>query len=110
MVFTGCLFGQNEAPIRVDVKVVNVLCTVYDSRHALVKDLTKAISKFVKMVRHARSAISRARRFAAHHRDVGGRERKRRSFLREGKDTAVGFFRSVLRRRIRPWSRAFRAL
>ena len=34
--------GQDpETPIRVDVDVVNVLCTVYDKRGALVKDLRK---------------------------------------------------------------------
>jgi VWFA-related protein len=46
-VVTSAAFGQavpaqdHPAPIRVDVNVVNVLCTVYDKHGALVKDLGK---------------------------------------------------------------------
>jgi VWFA-related protein len=38
----GCLgFQDQNTPIKVDVEVVNVLCTVYDNHGALVKDLRK---------------------------------------------------------------------
>lgn len=98
MVFTGCLFGQNEAPIRVDVKVVNVLCTVYDSRHALVKDLTKSDFEIredgkAREIRYFSRETNLPLTIAMLV-DVSGSVR---SFLREEKDTAVGFFRSVLR-------------
>src|SRR5260370_42204838 len=36
-----CLLVLAQEPIRVDVDVVNVLCTVYDRQGALVKDLKR---------------------------------------------------------------------
>ncbi len=39
---TAMIAAAQETPIKVDVDVVNVLCTVYDKRGALVQDLQKA--------------------------------------------------------------------
>ena len=79
--------------------MVNVLCTVYDSRRALVKDLAKDdfelredLEKFQEIRYFSRETdlpLTIAMLV-----DVSGSVR---SFLREEKDTAVGFFRDVLR-------------
>jgi VWFA-related protein len=86
------------AQIKVDVKVVNVLCTVYDSRGALVKDLGKDDFE----VRE--NGKTQPIRYFARDTDlpltismlvdVSGSVRK---FLQAEKDTAVEFFRQVLR-------------
>jgi VWFA-related protein len=93
-------WAQSEAPIRVDVKVVNVLCTVYDSSKALVRDLGKDDFEI-----REDGKLREIRYFAretdlpltiAMLVDVSGSVR---SFLEEEKATAVEFFRRVLRPR-----------
>jgi VWFA-related protein len=93
----GLLLGQ-PATIRVEVKVVNVLCTVYDSRRALVKDLVQddfeiredgKLQKIRYFSRETDLPLTIALLV-----DVSGSVR---SFLRSEKDTAVQFFRGVLR-------------
>jgi len=86
------------AQIRVDVKVVNVLCTVYDSRGALVTDLEKGDFE----VRE--DGKPQPIRYFARETDlpltvallvdVSGSVQK---FVRAEKSTAVEFFRQVLR-------------
>ena len=93
-----CLSGQNDSPIRVEVKVVNILCTVYDSRGALIQDLVKDDFEI-----REEGKPREIRYFSRENGlpltiallvDVSGSVR---SFLRAEKDTAVQFFRSVLR-------------
>ncbi len=84
--------------IRVDVKVVNVLCTVYDNRGALVKDLAKEDFEL------RENGKPQAIRYFSRETDlpltiallvdVSGSVRK---FLQAEKETAVEFFRKVLR-------------
>ena len=84
--------------IKVDVKVVNVLCTVYDSRGALVKDLGRDDFEL------RENGTPRAIRYFSRETelpltlalliDVSGSVR---NFLQTEKDTAVGFFSKVLR-------------
>jgi VWFA-related protein len=86
------------AQIRVDVKVVNVLCTVYDNRGALVKDLGKEDFEI------RENGKPRTVRYFARETDlpltiallvdVSGSVRK---FLQAEKETAVAFFRETLR-------------
>jgi VWFA-related protein len=86
------------AQIKVDVRVVNVLCAVYDGRGALVTNLTKDDFE----VRE--NGKPRTIRYFARETDlpltiamlvdVSGSVR---NFLRAEKDTAVEFFRKVLR-------------
>lgn len=95
---SGCAPGQNEAPIRVDVKVVSVLCTVYDSRRALVKDLAKDDFEIredgkAQEIRYFSRETDLPLTIAMLV-DVSGSVR---SFLQQEKDTAVQFFRGVLR-------------
>jgi len=94
----GCLSGQSDAPIRIQVNVVNVLCTVYDSRRALVKDLAK--DDFViredgkpREIRYFSRETGLPLTIALLV-DVSGSVR---SFLQAEKDTALQFFRGVLR-------------
>ena len=54
--------AQEPSPIRVDVDVVNVLCTVSDKRGALVTDLDKEDFEIREDGRSRRSVTSRARR------------------------------------------------
>ena len=92
------LIATAAAQIRVDVKVVNVLCTVYDSRGALVKDLGKDDFEI------RENGKPREIRYFARETDlpltiamlvdVSGSVRR---FLQAEKDTAVQFFRGVLR-------------
>jgi VWFA-related protein len=89
------LFSQ----IRVDVDVVNVLCTVRDARGALVRDLAKDDFEI------RENGKSRTIRYFARETDlpltiallvdVSGSVR---SFLQSEKQTAVEFFRAVLRK------------
>jgi VWFA-related protein len=93
-----CLSGQDGAPIRVEVKVVNVLCTVYDSRGALIKDLAKDDFEIrengrPRQIRYFSRETGLPLTIALLV-DVSGSVR---SFLQAEKDTAVGFFRGVLR-------------
>jgi VWFA-related protein len=88
------LWGQ----IRVDVKVVNVLCTVYDSRGALVKDLGKDDFEIrengkPQVIRYFARETDLPLTIALLV-DVSGSVRK---FLQAEKETAVEFFRKVLR-------------
>ena len=90
--------GSTWAQIKVDVKVVNVLCTVYDSRGALVKDLGKADFEI------RENGKPQTIRYFARETDlpltiallvdVSGSVRK---LLETEKETAVEFFREVLR-------------
>jgi VWFA-related protein len=98
----GCLFGQNDGrnqpPIRVEVKVVNVLCTVYDSRRALVKDLAKEDFEIrddgkPQDIRYFSRETGLPLTIALLV-DVSGSVR---SFLQSEKDTAVQFFHGLLR-------------
>ena len=97
-----CLSGQSgsrtEAPIRVEVKVVNVLCTVYDSHRTLVKDLVKEDFEIredgkPQEIRYFSRETSLPLTIALLV-DVSGSVR---SFLQSEKDTAVRFFQGVLR-------------
>ncbi len=86
------------AQIRVDVKVVNVLCTVHDSQGALVQDLSKEDFEI------RENGKPQAIRYFARETDlpltiallvdVSGSVRK---FLQAEKETAVEFFRGILR-------------
>jgi len=90
--------GQESAPIKVDVNVVNVLCTVYDHRGALVKDLKR--EDFEVREKGVRQTIQYFARETdlpltiALLVDVSGSVRR---FLQAEKYTAVGFFRAILR-------------
>jgi VWFA-related protein len=85
--------------IRVDVNVVNVLCTVRDSRGALIRDLTKDDFEI------RENSKPRTIRYFARDTDlpltiallvdVSGSVR---GFLKSEKQTAVEFFRAVLRK------------
>jgi VWFA-related protein len=86
------------AQIKVDVKVVNVLCTVYDGRGALVKDLSKDDFEIrengkPQVIRYFARESDLPLTIALLV-DVSGSVRK---FLQAEKDTAVQFFRAVLR-------------
>src|ERR1700683_2583480 len=94
----GCggqiIWGQ----IKVDVNVVNVLCTVYDNRGALVTDLAKDDFEIrdngkVQAIRYFARETDLPLTIALLV-DVSGSVRK---FLQAEKETAVGFFREVLR-------------
>jgi VWFA-related protein len=95
----GWLAAQNDRPIRVEVKVVNVLCTVYDGRGALVKDLAKEDFEIredgkPQEIRYFSRETDLPLTIALLV-DVSGSVR---SFLRAEKDTAVQFFQGVLRK------------
>lgn len=87
-----------RAQIRVDVKVVNVLCTVRDGRGALVKDLTRDDFEI------RENGKPRSIRYFARETDlpltiallvdVSGSVR---NFLKSEKETAIDFFQAVLR-------------
>lgn len=91
--------GQPEAPIKVDVNVVNVLCTVSDKRGALVQDLGKDDFEIFENGRR-----QNLRYFArdtdlpltvALLVDVSGSVRW---VIRDEKDAAAAFLKSVLRK------------
>lgn len=90
--------GGLYAQIRVDVKVVNVLCTVYDARGALVKDLAKDDFEIrengkPQVIRYFARETDLPLTIAMLV-DVSGSVRK---FLQAEKETAVQFFREILR-------------
>jgi VWFA-related protein len=100
-IFFAVLIGSlgQEAPIKVDVNVVNVLCTVYDKRGALVQDLAKEDFEILENGRR-----QDLRYFArdtdlpltvALLVDVSGSVRWR---IQEEKDAAGAFLKSVLRK------------
>ena len=90
--------GEMAAQIKVDVKVVNVLCTVYDNRGALVKDLKQGDFEI------RENGKTQAIRYFARETDlpltlallvdVSGSVRR---FLQAEKETAVSFFQAILR-------------
>jgi VWFA-related protein len=84
--------------IKVDVQVVNVLCTVYDGRGALVKDLDKDAFEIredgrPQQIRYFARETDLPLTLALLL-DVSGSVRK---FLQSEKDTAVQFLRAVIR-------------
>jgi VWFA-related protein len=90
--------GSSDAPIKVDVDVVNVLCTVYDQHNALVSDLTKSDFEV-----RDNGRLQQIRYFArdkdlpltvAMLVDVSGSVR---SFVEDEKDAATQFFHAVIR-------------
>lgn len=90
--------AQRDTPIRVDVNVVNVLCTVYDSHKALVRDLTS--DDFViredgqkRKIRYFSRQTDLPLTIAMLV-DVSGSVRR---FMDQEKATAAEFFRRVLR-------------
>jgi VWFA-related protein len=90
--------GGLWAQIKVDVKVVNVLCTVHDNQGALVKDLGKDDFEIredgkPQVVRYFARETDLPLTIALLV-DVSGSVRK---FLQSEKETAVEFFRGILR-------------
>jgi len=96
----GCSAVPIHAQIRVDVNVVNILCTVRDGRGALIKDLTRDDFEVrengkPRVIRYFARETDQPLTIALLV-DVSGSVR---GFLKSEKQTAVDFFRTVLRPR-----------
>ena len=94
------IFAQasGEQPIRVDVNVVNVLCTVSDKRGALITDLHKEDFEIREEWTQAGNPVLRSRhRSAAYRRHADGRERQCAAGHRSGARGSGRFFDVVIR-------------